>query len=161
MEWRQTHSVMFDCYVQWSDRVTANTFRYVWLLGAVVRWSDGKHIPSCLTVMCSGQMEWRQTHSVSLQWQTRPTGSGSSLTVRLMPSGLRTWTQCSMTTRSCAWWVEKSYRWLLLWASSLKLWISHKLQYVTHSLRCWGQLTHVNILLRRRHIHLMKKICAF
>lgn len=41
----------------------------------------------------------------------RQTGSGWSLMALWMPSGLRTWTPCWMTTRSCVWWVEKSSSW--------------------------------------------------
>jgi len=39
----------------------------------------------------------------------RRTGSGWSSMVQWMQSGLRTWTRCSMTTRSYASWVERLF----------------------------------------------------
>lgn len=39
-----------------------------------------------------------------------------------MQCGLRIWTQCSTTTRSCVWWAARSSRCRHKWASSLNPW---------------------------------------
>lgn len=40
---------------------------------------------------------------------------------QMLRCGLRTWTPCWMTTRSCVLWVVKSFKWPFRWTSSLRL----------------------------------------
>lgn len=51
-----------------------------------------------------------------------PTENGSSLTAQWTQCGLRIWTQCLTTTRSCVWWAVRSFRCRHKWASSLSPW---------------------------------------